>query len=107
MEPEVHRSLLALRRYDAATLGTLGLDFTVETRDLGSVESAELVPGGAGVPVHEGNRLMYVHALARWHMVVRLRPAAAAFGAGLTQVRDWRSAWGCQEGCGDAVGWAR
>ncbi len=64
----------------------LGLDFTVEAEDLGYRRVVDLMPGGAGIPVTNANKLLYIHLAADWHLNGRLGAPAAAFARGFAQV---------------------
>jgi hypothetical protein len=82
LDPELHASLLAVKRYKG-DVSELCLVFAAETEEFGARRSEPLVPGGAGVPVTDDSRLLYVHLLADWHQRRRLGPAADAFARGL------------------------
>jgi hypothetical protein len=86
LDPEVHRSLVALKRLPPADVADLGLDFTAESDEFGARRSEELIPSGASVAVTAANRPLFVVLVADWHLRRRLGPAAAAFRRGLAAV---------------------
>lgn len=68
-EPELARGLQRLLEYPGNDVeDVFCLTFTATFEAFGEVHTADLVPGGAGVPVTAANRHEYVRALAAWHL---------------------------------------
>ena len=83
LDPALHRSLLAVKRYQG-DVSQLCLDFTASTDDgSGGTLSAELMPRGAEVAVSNDNRLGYVAAVAEWRLAGLAAQGVGAFRAGL------------------------
>ena len=85
LDPELHRSLIQVLRYDGDVERDLALDWTVEESKFGAVAAFELRPNGANVPVTSDNRMAYVHAVADFYLNARRARANDAFARGLSR----------------------
>ena len=77
LDPDLHRSLVQVLRYDG-DVGDLCLDWTVQEESFGAVVTHELRPNGGDAEVTNENRLGYVHAVADFHLNSRRRGGAGA-----------------------------
>ena len=98
LDPELHRSLIQVLRYDG-DVADLCLDWTVSEEHLGAVVTHELRPDGASKPVTNETKLAYVHAVADFHLNRRRHDSNAAFTRGLSHVvpRAWLRLFGVNE----------
>ena len=98
LDPELHRSLIQVLRYDG-DVADLCLDWTVSEEHLGAVITHELRPDGASKPVTNESKLAYVHAVADFHLDRRRRDSNAAFTRGLAHIipRGWLKLFGVNE----------
>lgn len=98
LDPELHRSLVQVLRYDGE-VADLCLDWTVQEECFGAVVTHELRPNGANVEVTNENRLGYVHAVADFHLNRRSRNANNAFLRGLSRIvaPGWLQLFGVRE----------
>ena len=74
-----------LRDAEAATVAA-GLDFTVAIEEFGSINTVELVPGGASITVTEENKSEYVRLLCEHKMTKSVQPQLDAFLRGFHEI---------------------
>jgi len=98
LDAELYRSLLFLKRYEG-DVEDLCLFFTVTDSEFGGSREVELVPGGAGVPVTQQNKLQYIDKVANYRLNLQIRQQAAAFLRGFQQLvrPEWISMFNEQE----------
>ena len=97
--PALARSLRAIQQ---SSLGTekepfevlyAGLSFEVGYDSLGSVEVAELVPGGSSIAVTRENAAEYVQAYVRWYFDDSVKSAFTALKKGFDRVVEDGHVW--------------
>jgi hypothetical protein len=87
LDPELHKNLRFLQLYEGDA-SDLGLDFTVSYERFGETITEDLRYNGSHVDVTNGNKHAYVQAVARFHMVDRLKKPSEAFVSGLGDAVD-------------------
>ncbi|GAA5839821.1 hypothetical protein JCM3766R1_004623 [Sporobolomyces carnicolor] len=66
--------------------GILDLDFTSQYESFGTLETLELKPGGADIPVTEDNKLEYIDLLCEHRLKGRVESQLAAIKEGLQEI---------------------
>lgn len=87
LDPELHKNLRFLQLYEGDA-SDLGLDFTVSYERFGETITEDLRYNGSHIDVTNGNKHAYVQAVARFHMVDRLKKPSEAFVSGLGDAVD-------------------
>lgn len=87
LDADLHRSLCFLREFEG-DVGALCLTFSVAREGAPGMppEEVDLVPGGSGLGVTRENRGRYVHLVARYYVLERVRAQAGAFMGGFQEV---------------------
>ena len=86
LDPELAVNLSKLRQYDAETLASLDLTFTVEEVVAGQVREVELTQAGAARVVTTDNVIEYVHRMADFKLNQQLAGPVRAFLTGLHSI---------------------
>ena len=87
LDPELHKNLRFLQLYDGDA-ADLGLDFTITYERFGETVTQDLRYDGSKTDVTNQNKHAYVQAVARFHMVDRLKKPSEAFVGGLSDAVD-------------------
>ena len=87
LDPELHKNLRFLQLYDGDA-ADLGLDFTITYERFGETVTQDLRYDGSRIDVTNQNKHAYVQAVARFHMVDRLKKPSEAFVGGLSDAVD-------------------
>ena len=97
-DPELYKNLCFLRDYEGDA-EDLCLNFTIGEDDFGAAKEVELINGGSCIDVTTGNKLRYIHLVAKYHMSDRIRLQSEAFVRGLGEVidRSWIGIFNEQE----------
>lgn len=63
LDPDLHKNLLKLRTFEG-DWSELGLDFTVNSEELGETKIIELKPDGRNIAVDKDNVIEYIHLVS-------------------------------------------
>ena len=85
IEPDYFNNLKQLLNYPVEDLG-LDLTFTMDRDNFGKIESVELVPGGANIPVTDVNKAQYVQLVCHMRMTNAIRKQVEAFLEGFHEL---------------------
>uniref|UniRef100_F7A8M5 HECT-type E3 ubiquitin transferase n=1 Tax=Ciona intestinalis TaxID=7719 RepID=F7A8M5_CIOIN len=98
LDPEFYKNLTWIKRYEG-DISELDLRFMHEEDIMGKIQSHELIPGGAGIPVTNENRIMYIHTLAHYRLHTQILHQTKAFVAGFRSVipTNWISMFSSPE----------
>lgn len=85
IDADLHQSLQWMAENDISEAG-LENDFVDEFDSFGRIETIELKPGGANIPVTEENKHEYIKLLCEHRLKGRVEEQVKAFKAGLYQI---------------------
>lgn len=85
IDAELHQALTWMSENDITEAG-LERDYVDEYENFGAMESFELVPGGAGIPVTEANKMEYIRLSCQHRLVGRVEGQLVAFRRGLHEI---------------------
>lgn len=88
VDPELHRGLEQLLRYEGDVESTFCADFTLTDTAFGAAATVELKPGGAELAVTNANREEYVRLVARYKLDEACSGQFAAFQKGFLMLCD-------------------
>jgi len=99
LDPELHRHLLQIKSFDAATLEQLSLDFSVTDGAIEGHQTHDLILNGRNIPVTIRNRIQYIYLIADYRLNRRITRQTAAFLTGLKDIIDphWFAMFGPDE----------
>ena len=85
LDDALYRSLMAVKHHDG-DVAELCLTFAVDEEFASVRRLVELEEGGAGRPVDDASRLLYLYRTADYFLNVRLRPVVLPFLSGMAAV---------------------
>ncbi|XP_039256080.2 ubiquitin-protein ligase E3B-like [Styela clava] len=98
LDAEFYKNLTWIKRYEG-DISDLDLTFTYEEDVMGRLETRELEPGGAAIPVTNQNRITYIHKLAHYRLHTQIKEQTRAFIAGFRSIvnKQWTSMFSAPE----------
>ncbi|BGP45810.1 hypothetical protein JCM10450v2_001640 [Rhodotorula kratochvilovae] len=84
IDQQMHQSLTWMSEHDITDI--IDHDFTTQHESFGSLETTELLPGGAHIPVTEENKHEYVQLLCQHKLRGRVEAQLEAFKLGLGEI---------------------
>ena len=84
IDQQLHQSLTWMSEHDITDV--LELDFTAQHESFGTLETTELVPGGADIAITEDNKHEYVQLLCQHRLRGRVEQQLEAFKLGLGEI---------------------
>ncbi|KAJ1967675.1 ubiquitin-protein ligase (E3) [Dispira parvispora] len=86
LDPVLYQGLMQLRAYSGDVNADFGLNFTVNTDDLGTVSTVNLLPNGSDIPVTHSNRTLYIYLVSNFRLNVQIHRQCQAFFQGLSDI---------------------
>ncbi|KAJ1659725.1 ubiquitin-protein ligase (E3) [Dispira simplex] len=86
LDPVLYQGLMQLRAYPGDVETDFGLNFTVNTDDLGTVSTVNLLPNGSDIPVTRSNRTLYIYLVSNFRLNVQIHRQCQAFFQGLSDI---------------------
>ncbi|KAI3382535.1 hypothetical protein SNEBB_010211, partial [Seison nebaliae] len=80
-DKEIYNSLIQIKHYES-NVRDLDLTFSVQTMELGQLNTHDLITNGEYEVVTNENRVLYIHLVAQYHMYTRIREQIKSFVAG-------------------------